>query len=205
MITEDEENDPRKALYLDDQRFQPLLLVFLATFINVLGDNVISTARKNDESIMTGNHFYYYFFNYFYLLAFGLMFVPATYVIEVHGIRKSVFFGSIMTTIGLWCNYLRLLTFGGVLVGIGMPFIFFTTTKLSAQWFGPKGRNITTTFIIIAYFIPQTIEEFMDEDTAKFDLELAIASTVLAPVMWFLSQTPQYSPTMGEEEKFITG
>ena len=47
-LNEDEDNDPRKALYLDDQRFQPLLLVFLATFANVLGENVISTARKND-------------------------------------------------------------------------------------------------------------------------------------------------------------
>ena len=82
------------------------------------------------------------------------MFVPATYLIEVHGVRKSVFFGSALTTLGLWCNYVKLLTLGGVFVGIGMPFIFMTSTKVSAMWFGPKGRNITTTFIILAYFIP---------------------------------------------------
>lgn len=190
IINEEEDNDPRKALYLDDQRFQPLLLVFLATFVNVLGDNVISTARKNDESIKYGSHFYYYFFNYLYLLMFGVMFIPATYLIEVHGIKKSVFLGSCLTTVGLWVNYVRLYTLGGVLVAIGMPFIYLTTTKVSAMWFGPKGRNITTTFVILAYFIPQTIEEFMDEKTANFALELAIASSVLTPVMWFVALTP---------------
>lgn len=158
--------------------------------MNVLGDNVISTARKNDESIKYGNHFYYYFFNYFYLLSFGIMFVPATYLIEVHGIKKSVFLGSCLTTVGLWLNYVKLYTLGGVLVAFGMPFIYMTSTKVSAMWFGPKGRNITTTFIILAYFIPQTIEEFMDEKTARFALELAIASSVLTPVMWFIALTP---------------
>lgn len=133
------------------------------------------------------------------------MFVPATYLIEIKGIKHSVFLGMCLTTLGLWCNYLKLLTIGGVFVGLGMPFIFFTVTKVSAMWFGPKGRNITTAFLILAYFIPQTIEEFMDEKTAEFDIELAIAASVLTPVMWFIATTPQFSPTMGEEEKFIAG
>jgi hypothetical protein len=131
-----------------------LLLVFLATFANVLGDNVISTARKYDKSIRDGNPFYYYFFNYIYMLSFALLYIPASYVIETKGIKKSVFFGMCMTTAGLWLNYFLFLTLGQVVNAIGMPFIFLTITKVSAMWFGPKARNITTTLLIIAYFIP---------------------------------------------------
>ena len=131
-----------------------MLLVFLATFANVLGDNVISTARKYDKSIRDGNPFYYYFFNYIYMLSFALLYIPASYVIETKGIKKSVFFGMCMTTAGLWLNYFELLTLGQVVNAIGMPFIFLTITKVSAMWFGPKARNITTTLLIIAYFIP---------------------------------------------------
>jgi hypothetical protein len=140
--------------------------VFLAVFTNVLGDNLISIKRKTDPSIISGNHFYFYFFNYFFMLSFGLMFIPATYLIEMKGIKYSVFLGMCLTTVGLWLNEAGLMTPGHFFNGLGMPFIFFTATKVSAMWFGPKGRNLTTSFLILGYFIPQTIEEFLDDATA---------------------------------------
>ena len=159
---EEEEIDPRKALYLDEQRFQPFLLVFLAVITNAMGENVIARNRKLDPTIINGNHFYFYFFNYFYLLCFGLFFIPATYMIEMKGMKQSIFFGMVMTTFAVWLNVWELETVASILIGVGMPFIELTITKLSATWFGPKGRNITSTFLIIGFLIPQTIDEFLE-------------------------------------------
>lgn len=68
----------------------------------------------------------------------------------------------VLTTIGLWLAFLELPTLGIVVNALGLPFIVNTMTKVSATWFGPKGRNIATTVLLIGYFLPQALEEFLD-------------------------------------------
>lgn len=62
----------------------------------------------------------------------------------------------------MWFNYAGLSTLGSACASIGMPFIANVATKVSALWFGPKGRNIATTILLLGYFIPQAIDEFLE-------------------------------------------
>jgi hypothetical protein len=99
-------------------------------------------------------NFYYTFFDLFYRLMVPVLFIPSAYVIEAYGLNKAISLGMLMTMMGLWISYLNLPTLGICFVGIGMPFLLNTTTKVSGKWFGPKGRNISTTILILAYYIP---------------------------------------------------
>ena len=83
-------------------------------------------------------------------------------MIETYGVKQSTTIGIILTSIGMWFNYAGLSTIGSVFVSIGMPFVANVATKVSALWFGPKGRNITTTILLLGFFIPQAIDEFLE-------------------------------------------
>lgn len=111
-------------------------------------------------------------------------------MIETHGVRISVFGGMILTTAGLIFSILSLPTVAIFLIGMGMPFIMNTSTKVAATWFGPKGRNVAVMLFLIAYFVPQTLEEFLDEKTAKFETEMAISAGVITIVSILISKQP---------------
>lgn len=98
--------------------------------------------------------FYYTFFDLFYRLTVFALYLPSAYVIECYGINKAICFGTLMTAIALWISYLNAPSIGCIFVGIGMPFLLNTTTKISGKWFGPKGRNISTMVMILGYYIP---------------------------------------------------
>lgn len=146
------------------------------------------------------------FFYYFYSLSIGVLYLPSAYVIETYGINRSVTLGMILTTVGLWSNYLSLPTIACIFVGIGMPFIMNTFTKVSASWFGPKGRNISTMILILSYFIPEAIEDISQGTLCDIKIQIAIASTLVTPLTFLMIfKNPDFSPTMSEEERFISG
>lgn len=74
------------------------------------------------------------------------------------------------TTIGLWICWVReyldkenlagglaMEGIASVLVGTAMPFILNSLTKMSATWFGPKGRNVATMIILLCFYAPEFI------------------------------------------------
>lgn len=130
------------------------------------------------------------------------MYLPSAYVTETMGPKVSISLGMLMTTLGMWLNYLDLFTVAVVFVGLGMPFIVNTATKISATWFGPKGRNVATTLLLLGYFVPNTIEEFIEESLIKWSLYISIICSVLTPLCYvFIFEKPDMSPTMSQEEK----
>jgi hypothetical protein len=103
-------------------------------------------------------------------LSFLLLFIPVAYALEKYGIRICITCAMISTTIGLWLCYAReyinkdnlaggLVMEGAasILVGVAMPFILNSLTKMSATWFGPKGRNIATMVILLCFYAPEAI------------------------------------------------
>jgi membrane-bound metal-dependent hydrolase YbcI (DUF457 family) len=88
------------------------------------------------------------------------MYFPSTYIIETYGIRPSICLGTALTTIGMWLSCIQNDTWidiAAVFVGVAMPFILNTLTKMSATWFGPRGRNISTMLVLICFYAPELI------------------------------------------------
>jgi hypothetical protein len=84
-----------------------------------------------------------------------------------------------------------------------MPFALNITTKVPTMWFGPKGRNLATTVLLLGFYSAQSIDEFLDERLIKACLPSAIISTVLFPLCYLLiAERPDFSPTLSEEERF---
>jgi|LauGreDrversion4_2_1035121.scaffolds.fasta_scaffold433669_1 hypothetical protein len=119
------------------------------------------------------------------------------------GLNKTVTLAMIMTTVGLWINYLfDLPTVSIVFIGVAMPLLGNSCTKVSALWFGPKARNLTTTILLIAFYIPNSLEEFLEEKILPANIYITVFSTILTPLcLLLIYDRPDFSPTMGEEEK----
>jgi hypothetical protein len=65
----------------------------------------------------------------------------------------------------MWiCYGAGLPTLGAVLVSFGMPLVSNVGTKVACTWFGPRGRNIALMILLLSYFIPETIDEFLEAD-----------------------------------------
>jgi hypothetical protein len=109
-----------------------------------------------------------------------------------------------MTTAGLWLGYINVPTLGSVFVAIGTPFVLNTTTKISSLWYGPKGRNIATMIMLLGYYVSQSIEEFFTDDELDAGIfPLSCTCTAILPLCYLLIYNkPDFSPTMGEEEKY---
>lgn len=87
-----------------------------------------------------------------------------------------------------------------------MPIISNLATKVTCTWFGPKGRNAALMILLLSYFVPETIDEFMELDLTSIQLYVAIVSTIVLPMSLLLTyESPDYSPSMSEEERFIAG
>jgi ABC-type sugar transport system permease subunit len=112
----------------------------------------------------------------------------------------------IFTTVGLWINYsFDFHTVACIFVAIGCPLLLNIVTKVSASWFGPKGRNVATTVLLLAYFIPNTVESFIGRNLIDASLVLSIVSSIIMPLCFMLIyDKPDFSPTMSQEERLNT-
>lgn len=146
--------DNRHLLILDNRRHVVLLVVFLATVISEMAWLVNLWERRFEEDAREIGGFFYNFFRYFNRLAFVLLYLPATYVIENFGIKKSVTLGMILTSIGLWVCVWELYTLATVFLACGMPFIMNVCTSVSSKWYGPRGRNAATLILLLDIVIP---------------------------------------------------
>ena len=93
-----------------------------------------------------------------------MCFFPSVYAIELSGINKSVLIGMSLTCVGCWASMIDLYTAALTLCGLGQPFIQNATTKISAAWFGPKGRTVATTMTLMIVYLSSILNEFIGED-----------------------------------------
>ena len=147
--------------------------------------------------------FFYIFFRYINLLALFALYLPSTYVIEKYGVNKAVLCGTAMTAIGFWTGYGKVYTLATFFISIGTPFVVNAATKIAASWYGPKGRTVATTVILLAMYLGPTIDEFVEASVLPGVFAISLIMTLLTLfVGLLLYDKPDFSPTMSEEDKY---
>jgi len=91
----------------------------------------------------------------FFYLVFTL---PASYMIDTHGIVKGIGTGAILTAAGgivkgiSGTSFYMVMT-GQILLAIGQPFIINSATAVSARWFPVKERALATGLATLAQYL----------------------------------------------------
>jgi hypothetical protein len=146
--------------------------------------------------------FFYIILYYSNLLMSFLFFIPSVLVIEKYGVNKAIVFSNACTCLGLWIGYAGLFAFGSLIISIGQPFSLNVVTKISASWFGPKGRAFSTGIQLASIYLGISIIQFTGSSVADGHLAYSILATFLIPVSYLLVyDKPDFSPTMSEENK----
>jgi len=163
-----------------------------------------------------------------YLIIFPPMTFLSNYIIDELGIRPSILIGNFLTIIGMWMRTLSNDSFyyifaGQVLGAIGGPCILNTPQKVSAVWYPPEERTISTTLLSIAspfgvaigfflptIFVPATVADTAADKTYYLQqvqhlmLIVAIGGTaLLLPSFFLMKEKPLTPPSKAaEKEKF---
>lgn len=84
-------------------------------------------------------------------------------MIETHGIKKTIAGAMFMTAIGLWLCYFKITIPAAIFLGTSMPICLISVTKMSATWFGPKGRNLATMCVVLCFYSPEALQNIYDD------------------------------------------
>ena len=80
-----------------------------------------------------------------FMIVFILVSIPASWVIDRHGIRIAVGIGAVLTGVfgllrGLAGSNYSLALFAQIMIAVGQPFILNAITSIAARWFPPDER-----------------------------------------------------------------
>lgn len=152
-----------------------------------------------------------------YLILYIPMSFVSNYIIDEKGIRTAIVFGSLLTIIGLFVRtFCRdgfiWICIGQVLGAIGAPCILNTPQKISASWYGPDGRAMSTTLLSLGAPIGVGAGFFMSgffvKDGAKgdegkeqvYDLmwtTFLYGTIFLLPCIFLMREKPATPPSAG--------
>jgi hypothetical protein len=93
----------------------------------------------------------------------AILFIPSVIIIEKYGLNKAVVLGMAFTSTGVWVAKAGYYTLSIALISMGSPFIMNSATKVAAAWYGPKGRTIATTIIVMFMYLAPTLDEFLED------------------------------------------
>jgi len=165
--------------------------------------------------------------NFFASLIYLVIYIPMSfvgnYIIDEKGLRIAIVLGAALTIVGLWIRTLckdsfYFISLGQVLGAIGAPCILNTPQKISASWYGPEGRAISTTLLSLGAPIGVGAGFFMSGffvnkyDTKEQGLEqvwdlmwfTAVWGTILLlPALFLMREKPPTPPSAGAaKEKY---
>lgn len=129
-----------------------------------------------------------------------VLYLPSVFVIETFGLNRSITLSSALTTVGLWFSYLEMESVGLVFINCGTPFVINCTTKVGGAWFGPRGRNFITSLLLSCVYGSIALNEFQDY-SQSIDTIATISSCLVPLTLLMMRAYPEFSPTLGEEEK----
>jgi len=135
-------------------------------------------------------------------LIYLILYIPMTfvsnYIIDEKGFRAGIVAGCLLTILGLWVRVLSrdnffLLCLGQALGSLGAPCILNTPQKLSASWYAPSGRALSTTLLSLAapigvglgFFISPLIvqDKSVGEDAKDQINKLMVMTALVGSVM----------------------
>lgn len=158
-----------------------------------------------------------------YLVIYIPMSFVGNYIIDEKGLKVAIMIGAALTIIGLWVRTLckdsfYFICLGQALGAIGAPCILNTPQKISASWYGPSGRALSTTllslgapigvgagFFMSGFFVNKydTIDQGLNQ---VFDLMWFTATRgtiLLLPALFLMKEKPPTPPSAGAaKEKY---
>jgi len=93
-----------------------------------------------------------------YMLAYLIVSVPASYVIDTYGIRVGIGIGALLAAVGGLLKGLLATSFAAVVIGqvvlaIAQPFVLNAVTALSARWFPLRERGTAAGLAALAQYL----------------------------------------------------
>ncbi|KAI9592265.1 major facilitator superfamily domain-containing protein [Syncephalis fuscata] len=153
--------------------------------------------------------------------------IPSAFVIDRHGIKAGLLYGTVGTTLGAWLRYLAVVIpvspharysitmVGHVLAGFAQPFILNLPTKFAATWFPEDGRAIANTLSTAANPVGIAVGSVLVPGLAKSADDLPIMLLVIAvfsalplismPFIRARPLTPACPPPPETEGTFLQG
>eukprot|EP01065_Artemidia_motanka_P040277 TRINITY_DN5011_c0_g1_i1.p1 TRINITY_DN5011_c0_g1~~TRINITY_DN5011_c0_g1_i1.p1 ORF type:complete len:519 (+),score=138.37 TRINITY_DN5011_c0_g1_i1:69-1559(+) len=135
--------------------------------------------------------------------------VPASWMLEVHGLRKSLLVGGCLTMMGSWLRFggrghdtFACVMAGQVLCASGQPMMQNAAPKLSATWFSEEHRSAATTAAslsqlvgcILAFVLPPAIIDDEDSNLPLLNFVFAVVCTFSFFVAVFLLRDKPPTP-----------
>lgn len=197
-------------------RFVITLLYCLVGIVNAIMWICTSPITTNLESIYTLDIFTVTFCT---SLIWFCVYPPvnfiANYVLDEKGLQIGVFIGGGLTIIGLWIRNLNTYSFyyifaGQLLGAIGQPFLLNAPQKLSAVWYPPKERALSTTIASVANPVGVGIgfllaQNFVDDNATGVDglnqvndlmfFTALIGSVLILPSAFLFRKKPPTPPS----------
>ncbi len=151
-----------------------------------------------------------------FMIAYLVVSIPASWVIDTYGFRTAVGIGAALTGIfglmrGLVASNYTLVLIAQIGIAIGQPFILNSTTKVAARWFPlqeratASGLGSLAMYIGILIGIALTPLLILQVSIPTMLLIYGIASVVAAVVFFFLArENPLTPPDLpGQEERAL--
>ena len=189
------EEDRRHVLELSPWRWVYLGTMLLALLLQEGTWRITLSVLEHFET--DEGRFQYNFIRYTDYLALFLLYIPSSYVIDIYGVRTSTMISISMTgklklitfsAVSSWLCYIDFESTAAFCAGVTSPLMLNAMTKVSTQWFGPKGRTIALMSLLIAFTVPETVVEGLGVlalEKAVY-IGLGIANILFLPVLFFI-------------------
>lgn len=175
-------------------RFLIITVFALIALVNAVMSSCMSSIVTNLTSIYSLSMF---IVNLGTSLIWFMIYLPTSfftnYLLDEKGLRFCVLFGATTTIIGLWIRTLSNHSFyyifaGQILGAIGQPSLLNVPQKLSAVWFAPHERPLSSAIASLIYPIGAGIglviaHIFVENDATGYDGLMQVNS-----LMWFIAK-----------------
>lgn len=170
---------------LQPKRLLVIYVYFIAMVLSAFAWESSVVLRKIEDR---NNAFWFNFFRYFDLLALVLLYVPSAYVIELLGMRLAALIASVLIAASYWLVLAKQELFGSFLAPLAIPFLWNGITKISTQWYGPRGRMIVLMWLLLPAYVAATVAILIGPDLLLAAFPLGLFSTIFIPIAYFAIQ-----------------
>ena len=151
-----------------------------------------------------------------YMLMYILFTIPASWVIDKYGAKRSVLIGAVITAVFGLIRYAFSDVFVVVLVtqifiAIGQPFLINISTKIPANWFPVEERSTASGILVMAqylgFIVPMALSPILATSlgiTPMLGIYAIIACASMVLVLIFLKEKPATPPGPEAEREDIS-
>lgn len=155
-------------------------------------------------------------FSMIYMLMYILFTIPASWVIDKYGAKRSVLIGAFITAgFGLirfvFADVFVIVLITQIFIAIGQPFLINISTKIPANWFPVEERSTASGILVMAqylgFIVPMALSPILATNLGikpMLGIYAIIACTATALVAIFLKEKPETPPGPEAEREDIS-